>query len=101
MLPRVLNAGGVVGIVNDGRFNLSQPDGTKPVMTLFKTGLRFRWLAIHLMDSVSSRLGLRNFAEQFDYRLTNYYPFDTYLQALQGADTKIIQFNPPTVNTVA
>jgi hypothetical protein len=101
MLPRVLHAGSMVGIVNDGRFSLSQPDGTKPVMTLFKTGLRFRWLAIHLMDSVSSRLGLRNFAEQFDYRLTDYYPFDAYLQALQGANTKIIQFNPHTGNTVA
>jgi hypothetical protein len=77
------------------------PHAAAPVMTLFKTGLRFRWLAIHLMDAVSSRLGLRNFAEQFDYRLSNYYPFDPYLEALKDAETKIIQFTPPRDNPVA
>ena len=55
---------------------------------------RFRWLAIHIMDAVSQRLGLRNFGEQFDYRLSNYYPFDDYVAEIGKAETKIIRWQP-------
>jgi hypothetical protein len=90
LLPRVITSGDVVGFVNDGRIQLNAADGGNHVMGLFKTHLRFRWFAIHLMDAVNLRLGLRNFAEQFDYRLSNYYPFDEYMAAIQGSDTKFI-----------
>jgi hypothetical protein len=91
LLPRVITSGDVVGVVNDGRIQLNAADGgTNHVMGLFKTNRRFRWLAIHLMDAVNQRLGLRNFAESFDYRISNYYPFDQYVSEIQGADTKFI-----------
>jgi len=84
----------VVGFVNDGRINLhSDTGGPNHVMTLFKTDLRFRWFAIHIMDTVNWRLGLRNFAERFDYRLSDYYPFDSYMEAIRGNDVKIISLS--------
>jgi len=38
-------------------------------------------------------LGVRNFAERFDYRLAEYYPFDQYISAIQDTDTKFIDFH--------
>jgi hypothetical protein len=96
----VITSGDVVGVVNDGRIQLNAADGgANHVMGLFKTNRRFRWLAIHLMDAVNQRLGLRNFAESFDYRISNYYPFDEYVSEMQSADTKFIslQTNVPHV----
>jgi hypothetical protein len=84
LLPRVITSGNVVGVVNDGRINLNSTVGNH-VMALFTARQRFRWLALHLMDAVSIRLGLRNFGEQFDYRLTDYYPFGDYLKGIEGA----------------
>ncbi len=94
LLPRVITSGEFVGFVNDGRIHLNSTDGgNNRVMALIKTTLRFRWLAIHLMDSVNKRLGLRNFAEGFDYRLSEYYPFDEYVTAIQGSDTRFIDLH--------
>jgi hypothetical protein len=91
VLPRVLTAGKIVGVTNDGRIRLQTTDGPPAhVMALFRTAQRFRWLAIHLMDSVSQRLGLRNFGEQFDYRLSDYYPWASYVDAINSGDTKTI-----------
>jgi hypothetical protein len=90
LLPRVITSGNVVGFVNDGRINLSSEKGTCHVMSVFETDLRFRWLAIHVMDAVSLRLGLRNFAEHFDYRLSEYYPWEQYVEAVKGANTIFI-----------
>jgi hypothetical protein len=91
LLPRVITSGDVVGVVNDGRIQLNAADGgANHVMGLFKTNRRFRWLAIHLMDTVSQRLGLRNFAESFDYRISDYYPLDEYVSEIQGVYTKFI-----------
>jgi uncharacterized protein DUF6602 len=97
LLPRVLTAGNVVGLVNDGRISLNTLEGNRQVMTLFKTEKRFRWLAIHLMDAVSQRLGLRNFGEQFDYRLSDYYPFDAYLAEIDQAAVKTINWSVPAL----
>jgi hypothetical protein len=90
LLPRVITAGGVVGFVNDGRFSLGPTTETSRVMSVFSTNLRFRWFALHLMDAVSRRLGLRNFAECFDYRLSEYFPLDDYLAVIKDADTAFI-----------
>ena len=90
LLPRVITTGRIVGVVNDGRFNVHSAEGSSHVMAIFSTAQRFRWLALHLMDSVSQRLGLRNFREGFDYRLSNYYPLDSYVSALNGSDAKFI-----------
>ena len=90
LLPRVIVAGGIVGVTNDGRITLSSDTGNRHAMSVFETNLRFRWFAVHLMDAVSARLGLRNYSERFDYRLTDYYPFDEYKQAIAGAPTRFI-----------
>jgi hypothetical protein len=84
LLPRVITAGKTVGFVNDGRFSLGASSVSDHVMSIFGTSRRFRWLALHLMDTVSLRLGLRNFGEQFDYRLIDYYPLEEYLKEIQG-----------------
>jgi hypothetical protein len=94
LLPRVFTAGTTVGLIEDGRVKINSVDGTPHVMTIFETERRFRWLALHLMDSVSQRLGLRNFAEQFDYRLTDYYPFDVYLDEIRASPTRFIKREP-------
>jgi hypothetical protein len=90
LLPRVIDSGNVVGFINDGRISLISDKGTDHVMSLFETHLRFRWLALHLMDAVSLRLGLRNCAEGFDYRLSGYYPWDEYVRPLRQAKTVFI-----------
>lgn len=90
LLPRVVTTGNVVGFTNDGRITLSSDKGTAHVMSVFETDLRFRWLAIHLTDAVSRRLGLRNFAERFDYSLSQYYPLEQYLAVVKGAPTRFI-----------
>ena len=68
-------------------------------MTLFKTDKRFRWLAIHLMDAVSQRLGLRNFGENFDYRLSDYYPFNDYIAEIAKSEVRAVSRSvlPPVV----
>jgi uncharacterized ubiquitin-like protein YukD len=43
---------------------------------------------MHIMDSVSFRLGLRNFGERFDYRISDYYPFEAYIQSIQDTQVK-------------
>ena len=96
LLPRVVTAGNIVGVVNDGRISLSTLEGNRQVMTLFKTEKRFRWLAIHLMDAVSQRLGLRNFGEQFDYRLSDYYPFDDYIAELAKSEVRAVNWSVPS-----
>jgi hypothetical protein len=82
LLPRVITAGTTVGFVNDGRFSLGASSVSDHVMSIFGTSRRSRWLALHLMDAVSLRLGLRNFGEQFDYRLIDYYPLEEYLKEI-------------------
>jgi hypothetical protein len=84
LLPRVITAGEVVGIVNDGRFDFEASDNGNYALAMFKTQLRFRWFALHLMDTVNSRLGLGNFAEHTDYRISDYYPFAEYVSSVQG-----------------
>ena len=90
LLPRVITSGSIVGFVNDGRINLNSENGSGHVMSVFETERRFRWLAVHLMDAVSLRLGLRNFAERFDYRLSDYYPWEQYIESVQSANTVFI-----------
>ncbi len=89
-LPRVITSGDVVGVASDGRIRINATSGLEYIIGLVKTNRRFRWFAVHLMDSVSRRLGLRNFGENFDYRITEYYPFDTYVAELEGAETRFI-----------
>jgi hypothetical protein len=102
LLPRVIVTGNAVGIVNDGWITLrSSSDGpanpTAPqtqncnVMSVFPTNLRFRWLALHLMNSVGARLGLRNHAEKFDYRISDYFPLDEYVQPLRDVPASFIR----------
>jgi hypothetical protein len=91
LLPRVITSGEVVGFTNDGRISLTSNAGVSHVMSVFSTNLRFRWFAVHLMDTVSRRLGLRNFAERFEYRLSEYFPWNDYLAAIRGADTVFIR----------
>jgi hypothetical protein len=95
LLPRVITSGNTVGVVNDGRISLNSATGSNQVMTLFNTAKRFRWLALHLMDSVNLRLGLRNFGEQFDYRLSDYYPFDEYQKEIGASATRFISRSVP------
>ena len=90
LLPRVMTAGNVVAFVNDGRVTLNSSSGSQHVMSVFATSRRFRWFAVHLMDSVSLRLGLRNFAEKFDYKISNYFPWDDYVNEIQKAETVFI-----------
>jgi hypothetical protein len=90
LLPRVVTSGSIVGVVNNGRMGLTSTVDHDPVMSLFSTARRFRWFALHLMDVVSTRLGLRNFAEQCDYRLTDYYPLDEYIREVQTTPAKFI-----------
>ena len=90
LLPRVINSGNIVGFVNDGRIRLNSDNGSVQIMSVFKTPLRFRWFAVHLMDVVSSRLGLRNFAENFQYRISEYVPSDDYVDAIRKEKTKFI-----------
>ncbi len=90
LLPRVVSSGNAVGFVNDGRFSLQSNAGSHHVMSVFSTSLRFRWFAVHLMDTVSRRLGLRNFAECFEYRLSEYFPWDDYVGEIKDANTIFI-----------
>jgi hypothetical protein len=90
LLPRVIVAGGTVGVVNDGRFKLGAGHGTDHVAAIFETTRRFRWLAVHLMDTVNQRLGVRNFGENFDYRISDYFPFDEYLAEIRQAKTAFL-----------
>jgi hypothetical protein len=92
-LPRVITSGEIVGVSSDGRIRINATSGLEYIIGLFKTNRRFRWFAVHLMDSVSRRLGLRNFAESFDYRISEYYPFDAYIATLEGAETRFIAPN--------
>jgi hypothetical protein len=89
-LPRILVSGNVTGFTNDGRFTLVSKDAKPQVMTLFETPFCFRWFAMNIMDAVSTRLGLRNHAESFSYRLSEYYPLKEYLAEIQSAPTRII-----------
>lgn len=93
LLPRVITAGHTVCLTNDGRMDVSSQHGIEHVVTAFKARLRFRWLAIHLMDTVSQRLGQRNFGENFTYRITDYYPFEEYLKDIQNA--QFLSVNEP------
>jgi hypothetical protein len=86
----VITSGDVVGVASDGRIRLNATSGLEYIIGLFKTNRRFRWFALHLMDFVSRRLGLRNFAEHFDYRISEYYPFDEYVAELEGVETRFI-----------
>ena len=86
-IARVITAGDVVGIVNDGRFDFEASDDHKYALAVFKTKLRFRWFALHLMDTVSSRLGLGNYADHTDYRISDYYPFAEYVSSVQRNET--------------
>lgn len=90
LLPRVITAGNCVAVIDDGRITLRDGDGKPHMMVLFETERRFRWLAVHIMDAVSQRLGLRNFAERFDYRLTDYYPFDEYVAEIKKLPTRFL-----------
>ncbi len=91
LLPRIISSGNVVGVVNDGRLNLTHSSGIEHVMALFSTTKRFRWFAAHIMDSVSRRLGLRNFAENFDYDINAYFPWDGYHQEIKSSSTIVIR----------
>lgn len=91
LLPRIINCGKVVGVVNDGRISLVSQEGTDHVMSVFETPLRFRWLALHMMDAVSRRLGLKNWAERCEYRLAEYYPLDEYIEQIKGVNTIFIK----------
>jgi hypothetical protein len=82
LLPRVIKTANIVGITNDGRIRLQNDRQIYSVMNVFETRQRFRWFALHLMDAVSARLGQRNFAEQFDYRLSDYYPLDEFRRGI-------------------
>jgi hypothetical protein len=95
-LPRVITSGNVVGVVSDGRFSPVDKEGKSHAMTVFQTPFRFRWLALHLMDVVSRRLGLRNYAERFDYRLGEYYPLKEYVEDIErSGEAKFIDRQPP------
>lgn len=96
LLPRLIATGNSVGVTNDGWLTISaassdgsplkRQDGTpaRTVMNCFPTDRRFRWFALHIMNSVSSRMGLRNHAERFDYRISSYFPMDAYIEAIRG-----------------
>jgi hypothetical protein len=97
LLPRLINAGEVVGLVKDGRISFeASGGGTDHVMAIFRTNLRFRWFALHLMDTVNKRLGLRNFAEDFDYGLFEYYSVDEYVTAIRDAETILLWVDDKT-----
>jgi hypothetical protein len=74
-LPRMLVAGNIVGVVNDGRLKINTGDTRRHTMSLFATEKRFRWFAFHIMDQVSGRLGIKNVAENFTYRLSDHFPW--------------------------
>lgn len=94
MLPRVITSGKIVGMTNDGRFALLSDAGGSQVMTLFKTELRLRWLALHLMETVRLRLGPRNFGERFDHRLSDYYPLQKeHSRAIKKVPAKFINYS--------
>lgn len=98
LLPRLIVSGNVVGIVDDGRIQLNASDGKIHTVALFKSEKQFRWLALHLMDVVSTRLGLRNYAERFDYRLSDYYPFEEYIAGIKSDALFIDITQTPTVS---
>jgi hypothetical protein len=96
-LPRLLVAGDIVGLANDGRLNLNTNtgDNRRHTMALFATAKRFRWFAFHIMDQVSGRLGIRNMAENFTYRLSDHFPWEQYVREI--ADTKAILIRDPRI----
>lgn len=81
-----------MAITNDGWINLEaqlvdstlREDGSarRNVMSCFGTNLRFRWFAMHIAQTVTSRLGVTNFAENFDYSISDYFQNEFYLKGL-------------------
>ncbi len=90
LLPRVIVAGNNVSLVNDGWLNVVNSDQSDHTMAIFETKYRFRWFAFHLMNQVSLRLGIRNFAEKFDYRISDHFPLDAYVNEIASASTAFI-----------
>lgn len=81
-LPRMICTGNGVCITNDGFLTLeASPDNSvtgRHVMSCFEQKCRFRWFALHTMNTVCSRLGIRNHAEGCQYRVSGYFPLDKY-----------------------
>lgn len=102
LLPRIIATGNAVGVVNDGWITIHPDTGPAPttpktnkakshrVLSVFPTDKRFRWVALHLMNHVSARLGLRNYAEKSEYRVSSYFPLQDYPAHSQGANAFFI-----------
>lgn len=90
-LPKMIVTGNSVGISNDGFLTINIDDPTNDIdnqifFHFFETDLRFRWLALHIVNKVSSRLGIKSYGlgGTITYRITGYFPMEEYTKALNN-----------------
>lgn len=83
-LPRLIVAGNLVAVLNDGLFNINRVnrsalDEKKVLYLIAETPHRFGWLATHLISSVCGRLGTLEIPFK-QTTLDPYLPVTAYIQ---------------------
>lgn len=114
-LPRVVTCHRAVGFLRDGYMQIIPTaevleeakskvgEDARLLMSVCKTRRRFGWLALHLLYTVSSRLGAVN-AKLNERRLVEHYLASTgmsyFEQDLEGTDLRHIWWQPPDPQTL-
>jgi hypothetical protein len=98
-LPRIIVAGGSLGLLSDGLINLDPGEDViaawitsgnhspKHMMSFWDTNRRFGWFMTHTIHTVCSRLGLSHALSGAKYGVDQYLSIDDYFRNdLEGKD---------------
>ena len=102
-LPKLIVTGRAVGVANDGliNFNTFDSDGMegsqKGIFLLFETERKFRWLALHLVNKVSARLGLtsHSLGGPVTYGITDYFDMEEFVKSIGPIQKRITWAHTP------